>query len=100
LARIEVLQRTKIIDKDKRTLDQLTITVANIGFAILGAEATPINLGSLLGFGSGREFSMFCSYLPFHQLETVPGEILNSPTSQSAIFSCKLMMTHYAMTYQ
>jgi hypothetical protein len=36
---------------------------ANIGFCNIGAEAIPISIGSLLGFGSGRSFSIiFCTF--------------------------------------
>jgi hypothetical protein len=33
-------------------------TAGNSGFCNIGAEAIHISIGSLLGFGSGRSFSM------------------------------------------
>jgi hypothetical protein len=33
-------------------------TAYNSGFCNIGAEAIPISIGSLFGFGSGRSFSM------------------------------------------
>jgi hypothetical protein len=37
----------------------------NMGFCNIGAEAIPISIGSLLGFGSGRSFSMLLFVLIF-----------------------------------
>jgi hypothetical protein len=37
----------------------------NIGFCNIGAEAIPISIGSLFGFGSGRSFSMLLFVLIF-----------------------------------
>jgi hypothetical protein len=40
-------------------------TVHNIGFCNIGAAAIPISIGSLLGFGSGRSFSIWLFVLIF-----------------------------------
>jgi hypothetical protein len=62
---------------------------ANIGFCNIGAEAIPISIGSLLGFGSGRSFSIiFCTlfvHLFFNWAAVPGGRFSNSPTSQSPI---------------
>jgi hypothetical protein len=70
----------------------------NSGFCNIGAEAIPIGIGSLLGFGSGRSFSKvaFCSYLhlQYFNWAAVPGRrISNPPTSQSPIVVCKARQT-------
>jgi hypothetical protein len=60
-----------------------------MGFCNIGAEAIPISIGSLLGFGSGRSFSIiFCTlfvHLFFNWAAVPGGRFSNSPTSQSPI---------------
>jgi hypothetical protein len=58
-----------------------------MGFCNIGAEAIPISIGSLLGFGSGRSFSIiFCTlfvHLFFNWAAVTGGRFSNPPTSQS-----------------
>jgi hypothetical protein len=73
-------------------------TTGNIGFCNIGAEAMSISIGSLLGFGSGRSFSIiFCTlfvHLFFNWAAVPGGRISNSPTSQSPIVTCHIIATH------
>jgi hypothetical protein len=42
----------------EKKIDNIDAQADNIGFCNIGAEAIRIGIGSLLGFGSGRSFSM------------------------------------------
>jgi hypothetical protein len=48
----------KLLDLKERYQKLTNKTAHNTGFCNIGAEAIPISSGSLLGFGSGRSFSM------------------------------------------
>jgi hypothetical protein len=44
-------------------IDNVDAQADNSGFCNIGAEAIPISIGSLFGFGSGRSFSIiFCTF--------------------------------------
>jgi hypothetical protein len=46
-------------------MEQTKAQTPNIGFCNIGAEAIPISIGSLFGFGSGRSFSIWLFVLIF-----------------------------------
>jgi hypothetical protein len=60
-----------------------------MGFCNIGAEEILISIGSLLGCGSGRSFSIiFCTlyvHLFFNWAAVPGGRFSNTPTSQSPI---------------
>jgi hypothetical protein len=76
----------------EKNLKLLTKTAHNSGFCNIGAEAIPISNSSLLGFGSGRSFSIiFCTlfvHLFFNWAAVPGGRISNPPTSQSPTVIC------------
>jgi hypothetical protein len=46
------------VDTEQKLKDEEEGRTHNKGFCNIGAEAIPISIGSLFGFGSGRSFSM------------------------------------------
>jgi hypothetical protein len=83
-------------------IDNVDAQADNSGFCNIGAEAIPISIGSLLGCGSGRSFSIiFCTFFVhlFFNWAAVPGgRISNSPTSQSPIVGSNF--TAYLIPFQ
>jgi hypothetical protein len=77
-------------------IDNVDAQADNSGFCNIGAEAIPISISSLLGFSSGRSFSM-CRQAGW---AAVPGgRFSNPPTSQSPIVVRHFLFVNYGTLF-